>query len=67
MLADGHLLTQLIPEADLKRWFENLVILLTWIRTGSGSGYNHSGSTSLIGGEGIVGGEGMGGGEEMVP
>ena len=29
MFADGHLLTQLIPEAEN---FENFVILLTWIR-----------------------------------
>ena len=36
MFADGHLLTQLIPIffliLKIKRCFENLVILLTWIR-----------------------------------
>ena len=35
MFADGHLLTQLIPYfllLKIKRCFENLVILLTWIR-----------------------------------
>ena len=29
MFAEGHLLTQLIPQAEN---FDNLVILLTWIR-----------------------------------
>ena len=61
MFADGYLLTQLIPIfllLKIKRCFENLVILLTWIRpgsglikfcgSGSGSGYDQSGSTSLI-------------------
>ena len=35
MFADGHLLTQLISIfllLKIKRCFENLVILLTWIR-----------------------------------
>ena len=39
MFADGHLLTQLIPyffTLKIKRCFENLAILLTWIRPGSG-------------------------------
>ena len=34
--------------SKIKRCFENLVILLTWIRPGSGSGYNQSGTTSLL-------------------
>ena len=35
MFADGHLLTQLMPIfliLKINRCFENLVILLTWIR-----------------------------------
>ena len=35
---------------NIKRCYENLVIILTWIRAGSGpgSGYDQSGSTSLL-------------------
>ena len=71
MFADGHLLTQLIHIfllLKIKRCFENLVILLTWIRPGLGSGsglikfcgagsrsgYDQSESTSLLGGGGIT-------------
>ena len=32
MLADGHLLTQLITVFKIKRCFGNFVSLLTWIR-----------------------------------
>ena len=41
MFADGHPLTRLIPFIlllKIKKGFEIFVILLTWFRTGTGSG-----------------------------